>query len=56
MFLNSFEADVKSSWKAFWQNSDPNLKIDADKMNGGLTTDALEKTIKASKWEGFDEA
>jgi len=49
--LNSFEAEVKSSWKAFHANALAATKGDAAKMDGGLDMLALKKTITDSKWD-----
>jgi len=51
LFLNSFEAEIKSNWKAFWTNALAGIKGDADKMDGLIDMAALKKTITDSKWE-----
>jgi len=38
-------------WKAFHANALPDLKKDEAKMDGGIDTEALKKTIIDSKWD-----
>jgi hypothetical protein len=38
-------------WKAFHANALPDLKKDAEKMDGGIDTEAIKKTITDSKWD-----
>lgn len=49
--LNSFETEIKSSWKAFHANSLAATKGDEAKMDGGIDMMALKKTITDSKWD-----
>jgi hypothetical protein len=49
--LNSFEEEVKSSWKAFHANALAATKGDAAKMDGGIDMMAIKKTITDSKWD-----
>jgi len=49
--LNWFEEDVKSSYKAFWNNNLPaNKGPEADMFKNGIDSAALTKTIEESEW------